>query len=439
MKIDITITPPVYNAQSELILDLSASNGVRGRVKIDFSNLLQFAQIGSRTSFDFFILSSCAYGIDRLIRRRKNSVDGWSRELKVTFPVSSVSTWRSQKSHIEKLLSFLTGDYWEVDFTKSTLTLPSAQLDIFFAQNFSQVNLFSGGLDSLIGAIDFLQSNPRRKVLFVSHYDPQMHGPKGDQEALLEQLEANYSGRFANVPSTKVYLDYSNDTKETTFRSRSILFMGIALLVADAKDTNVIVPENGTVSLNYPLSSSRRSACSTRTTHPTLISAIQELWSNLGLRASISNPYEFQTKGEMVANCRDQVFLESIVTLSNSCGKRGHRAHWDNPSSTHCGVCMPCVYRRAALLSLRDRTTYGSALNSLHPFQTKKGQDTGACLEFLKRTIPTEEIKQELITNGLKDLRQIGTYASVVERTRDELKQWVRQVGNRHVKTKAGV
>lgn len=440
MKIEITVSQLKCDAQNEITIDLSASNGVGGQVKIDFANLLQFAKVSSPVSFDFFVISTCVYGVDRLIKRRKNSVDGWSRELKIKFPVSVPSKWQTQKRQLDQLLSFLTGDYWEVEFYKSNFSLPKAVLNPHFEGIFEQVNLFSGGLDSLIGAIDFLKANPKKRILFVSHYDPQMHGPKGDQEVLLHKIRERYPDQFSSIPSARIYLDHSNDSKETTFRSRSILFMGIALLVAEAKGIDIIVPENGTVSLNYPLSPSRRSACSTRTTHPTLFLGIQKLWNDLAVKSLLTNPYELKTKGEMVNGCKDQVLLKELVSLSNSCGKRGHRVHWDEPGATHCGVCMPCIYRRSALLVIQDKkTTYGSELNSLFPFQTKKGQDASACLDYLKKEIGKKEIRQELFINGLKDISKINSYINLIERTRNELKQWIATVGNRQIKSKAGL
>jgi 7-cyano-7-deazaguanine synthase in queuosine biosynthesis len=439
MKIDIVVEQPEYTTQNEIIIRLAASNGTNGNVRIDFSTLVHFASKRPDVTLDLFIISTCVYGVDRLIKRKVNSVDGWSRDMKVTFLVSNPSKWKTTKSELETVLSFLTGDYWEVDFSKSSLSIPQTVTNNLFAENYSQVNLFSGGLDSLIGAIDTLANKSKAKVLFVSHYDPQMHGPKSDQERLIHKLEEKYSERFSHIPSVKVFLEQSNDSKETTLRSRSLLFIGIALLVAKAKGIDIFVPENGTVSLNYPLSPSRRSSCSTRTTHPTLISFIRDLWKHLDIYSSITNPYEFDTKGEMVNNCKNQSLLKEIVGLSNSCGKRGHRAHWDKKDATHCGTCMPCIYRRASLSGVNDSTEYGSSLNSLYPFETKKGQDAGACLEFLRKSFTEQDIKQELLVNGLREISNITKYINVVERTRAELKHWIRKVGNKQVKKKAGI
>lgn len=65
---------------------------------------------------------------------------------------------------------------------------------------------------------------------------------------------------------------------ESTFRSRSLLFFAAGIYVANkiSPQCQLIVPENGTISINIPLDSGRRSSCSTRTTHPTFTSAYRK-------------------------------------------------------------------------------------------------------------------------------------------------------------------
>lgn len=443
----IKANSPIYDSSSGFAtIQLTTEIEAYANLRIDFSKLLPFANCVSSEVLDFFIISTCVYGIDRFVERKTNSIDGWSRELHIDFPVTNVAKWKTAKNELESLLSFLTGDYWKINFHKTLFTYPNNPLSDDFNTNFSQVNLFSGGLDSLIGAIDFLQSKPNEKIIFTSHYDREMPGPKGDQKSLLTELQKVYNDQFVYIPSVEITLAYSTMKKDTTFRSRSIIFIGMALLVAQTKNIPIIVPENGTVSLNYPLSPSRRSACSTRTTHPTYMSKIRALWSKMNINTQISNPYEFCTKGEMVSCCENLRLLEKLISLSNSCGKRGHRVNWESPSATHCGACMPCTYRRASLLSVNDTTTYGNSINKkwagrrMTPFLlSNQGQDIAACLEFLRKPITARDIKNELIVGGVTDLSKINEYVNVVLRTREELKSLVNNIGNREVKNKAGL
>ncbi len=426
--------------QNKWGINIEDNTDGKSTLDVDFNALLSFANIVNKVILDFFTFSASVYGIDRFVDRKHNSVDGWSRVLNVSFPVHNLSKWNDCKLDINKMLSFLTGDYWNISFRKETVSIPKADIDKEFTESFKQINLLSGGLDSLIGAIDFLKSSPKEKVLFVSHYDPQMHGPKGDQRDLILELEKMYPKQFTYVPSLRISLEKTNLNRESTFRSRSLLFIGIALMLSESTKTKrIIIPENGTVSLNFPLSTSRRSSCSTRTTHPLVLEYVNSIWKVLSISTDIQNPYEFQTKGEVVNACKDQANLSKLVIMSNSCGKRGHRAHWQKPTATHCGVCMPCVYRQASLVKIGDKTSYGNTINSLAPFLSKKSQDISACLDFLNNPISKEEIKLEVIINGVKNTSKLNHYVELICRTRDELKNWIAKVGNSTIKTKAGV
>ena len=149
----------------------------------------------------------------------------------------------------------------------------------------------------------------------------------------------------------------------------------------------------------------------------------------------------------MVLNCDNKDFLKEIVQISNSCGKKGHRVNWENKTATHCGICMPCTYRRAALLTIDDATTYGNTINKkfsgrkkLTPFLlTKQGQDISACFDFLKKNLSKDEIKEELLVAGITDLIKIDDYVDVVVRTRVELTEYVYRYGNAVVKKKLGL
>lgn len=416
-------------------------------VVINCKGILNLCTNAPKSAFDLFFIAACAYGIDRFIERRPYSIDGWSREIKVSFPVLDPTSWQGKEKSLADILSFLTGDYWEVQFTASPLILPSASGYPLSHPSIDQVNLFSGGLDSLIGAIDFLTKDPKKNLLLISHYDKNMAGPKGDQKKLYDKLLQEFSQPIFWSESVGVYLENATlVTRENTLRSRSLLFISLAVIAANAYSTNipVWVPENGSVSLNYPLSSSRRTACSTRTTHPRLLQDIRKLLSNLSLSDNVTNPYELMTKGEMVNRCADKPFLMSIVGESNSCGKRGHRRGW-RAQASHCGVCMPCVYRRAALAGSSDPTNYGFNVEDLHRDSTntrlinKRGQDLNACLDFLGTSLSIDKIQAELLINGLNDLNSLPQFAIVVNNTRDELKEWLKRSPDRMIRNKAGL
>ncbi|MES8781231.1 hypothetical protein U6T93_12280, partial [Cutibacterium acnes] len=92
----------------------------------------------------------------------------------------------------------------------------------------------------------------------------------------------------------------------------------------------------------------RLGALSTRTTHPFYIARWNEALRALGLQGRIENPYWDRTKGEMVAGCANRHLLLQLVPSSLSCAaptKNRHRGI----GTQHCGYCLPCLIRRAAL------------------------------------------------------------------------------------------
>ena len=91
-------------------------------------------------------------------------------EIDLYVPVEDPALWTSNASLIERMLAFLTGDYWRISFRArqpglKTLVDKSLKLD---NAKFDSVCLFSGGLDSFVGSIDLLQNG--KNPLFVSHY-----------------------------------------------------------------------------------------------------------------------------------------------------------------------------------------------------------------------------------------------------------------------------
>lgn len=453
METKIIIDSPICNQRGDEISATIINQSINASsiIKIKFPEFPEFLSVSNKSAVDFFFISSFVYGIDRFVERHLYSTDGWSRVFSVIMPVYEVEKWTILKHDLGEILSFLTGDYWDISFVKNNFETKIEDLsDIYTSINYKQVNLFSGGLDSLIGAIDFLanESNVDENILLVSHSDSVMKN-KHEQNDVYNSLPAEYRKRARRISVAEIALHTTTlKEREKTFRSRSLLFLGIAVLVADINKLPIVIPENGSVSLNYPLSASRRGACSTRTTHPTFILMVSKLLEKLSLTHKIDNPYEFMTKGEMVDKCGNRELLKSIVEFSNSCGKKGHVVNRTNKKSTHCGVCMPCTYRKASLLNIEDKTTYGDDINKPYSGRIKKtpflfsdqGQDINAMLDFLGRDISRGEVKNELIINGVRDYFKIEKYIDLVLRTRSELKTLVdRTCSDDNRRKKAGL
>ena len=326
----------------------------------------QLASLGLRASergVDFVVLAALVNAGDTRISRQLNAQDGWIREIDLYVPVSAPDAWIARAKSIEAMLRFLTGDRWRVFFhgrTKRTQTLTLAPKRLAI-DGLTEVSLLSGGLDSLVGAINLLASGKR--PLFVSHY---WDGETAKaQSYILDRLE-NRFGKEA-FKSLRVRLGFDKNhlatgETENTQRGRSFLFYALATLAASAIEgrISVDIPENGLIALNVPLDPLRFGALSTRTAHPHFIASLQRMIDALGLHIELNNPYRHMTKGEMVANCADKAFLEKIVANSMSCSSPA-KARYKKLSPRHCGYCVPCLIRRASLtagLDGDDKTLY---------------------------------------------------------------------------------
>jgi hypothetical protein len=135
-----------------------------------------------------------------------------------------------------------------------------------------------------------------------------------------------------------------------SLRSRSLLYLALGLTAAAGlgPSTPLIIPENGWISLNPPLTLNRLGSCSTRTTHPYFLEQIISLWQAAGLAHPLVNPYQNLTKGEMVHQCRHRKLLGQLFGGTLSCA-RPVVSRWQGGAAGACGYCYPCLMRRAAL------------------------------------------------------------------------------------------
>lgn len=456
MKIDIEISGALNGKFSQVRLCYSDTdqNVKKVELDIDFLPLYDFSKDTSSVRFDFFLISALVYGIDNLISRQLYSVDGWAREIEVEFPVNNLVAWKSNEELLETTLKFLTGDYWTVSFVQRGVRKLfvekyrrwSKNRPVYIRQDIKKVSLFSGGLDSLIGVIDSLEGLLQNdKILFVSHFDSHSVGPNSDQTNLYRILKEDYEKKIYWIQSTITLSRNDVDNQpvvlEDSYRSRSFLFIGIGLflLTPSVSANELIIPENGTISLNYPLTPSRVSSLSTRTTHPFVLNMIQELITKVLDQKIITNPYTLFTKGEMVQQCMNLAVLSKSYSESVSCGKRGRRNHWDIKSGTeHCGVCMPCIYRRAALnKEALDIETYG--IDILNAASIDSYVDIPALFDYLNTDLSNDKIKRDLLVNGSLPMDKLDDYAAVVSRSRAELLNWFNEKGNNYIKTELGL
>ena len=316
------------------------------------------------------LAAACAdFGVSRI-----GSPDGWTREIELDVAVSDPGHWNALSDQIAACFSFLTGDIWSVSFRAGGEPAPVAKKPVLVER--SCVSLLSGGLDSLVGGIDEVAAG--RAPLFVSHL---ARGDGANQKRFAWRLApgiAHFQWN-SNINPARA--------KETSQRGRSLIFLGYAVLAAAALRSfhhegtaDVVVPENGFISLNVPLTPSRHGSLSTRTTHPLFLDAVQRILDSAGIGVALRFPYRHATKGEMLKACADRQLLRSMATQSVSCGKYLRNKY------VQCGRCIPCLVRRASFLhaGIKDETKYGNA-NLRDAGRDKGPNDIGALSHAIVR------------------------------------------------------
>lgn len=297
--------------------------------------------------FDFLRIGLAINAADQVCDR-SHSPDGWTRQIELEVSLCNPEKWEDTKEDLIKLLRKLTGDFWSLNFTQSNkdfkwdIPHPS-KLKPY--EGATCVSLLSGGMDSLIGGIDLCQNG--EKPLFISQV------VKGDRQKQIQYAKA--------LKSTDQHFQWSHATRlrsrgERSSRARSIVFYSFALVASELLDSNaskrIIVPENGFISLNVPLNLGRFGSLSTKTTHPIILKALENIWKKVGLDIQLINPYQFMTKGEMVKNCKNSKLLKRYVSTTTSCSR------YLTYGYKHCGRCVPCLVRRSAFKAggITDKT-----------------------------------------------------------------------------------
>jgi len=373
-------------------------------------------------SHDLLLLAMAVTSADRCIER-KYADDSWQREITIHLPVGAPDIWENTRNILENALAFLSGDKWHFQFRRSLINVQSQR-------NLSKLNdicLFSGGADSLVGAIDLLSDG--KNITFVGQYGG------GVTHSFQKDLGAKLKKEYPD--QTDFYFHYIEPPQiegcyfETSIRARSFLFLSLAAAYGATSQNGVklYVPENGLISLNVALTESRTGSLSTKTTHPYFTRLFKELLDNLDIPVDIVTPYKFKTKGEMFIECKNKVLLEKLAKDSMSCS-HPEQSRWKrvNPK-THCGGCLPCLIRRAAFNSanIHDSDYVVDVLSNPPEANKKSGSDYRAIMMGLmrfKNDTPSMDLFKVKSTGPVPS-KDITAFMEVYRRGMNELSQFL--------------
>jgi hypothetical protein len=312
---------------------------------------LSGAHLSSRAADLISIALSC-YTVDRLEPRGAR----WSRDLEVAIPVSDPGFWSARSRAIQDFLHDLTDDPWALEFVHGRRWRSAEQQLQLFPRRLSpesSLGLFSGGLDSLAGAVRFL-ANSTRPLVLLGIRSSYVIGC--DQGILVDQLQRTWPERvlYLRVP---MRLQRAGDGEQTQ-RVRAFVYLTLAAIAAtNAGLSSFSVYENGIGAYNPRVAEFQWGSQANLSTHPQTLSRFSRLMHNLEIPIDVLLPHRLETKAEHVA--RMPHIARRLIALTASCDSYPLR----RPGVTHCGVkCASCILRRQSLvaagLERYDRTDY---------------------------------------------------------------------------------
>jgi 7-cyano-7-deazaguanine synthase in queuosine biosynthesis len=304
---------------------------------------------------DLVEIATYVYAADQATGRGGKDVDtfggSWRRAFEFHVPVRVPDLWNDAevKRTLCAALGFLSDDHYEFTFYPAK-DAPDFQMYLKLPWSGAapgrpeRVMMFSGGLDSLAGAVEEVLTEKRR-VVMVNHRPTEKHNGRH------RELEKLLAARAGGVAPDHIAVRVNKDKvlgREHTQRTRSFLFVALGATVARMLGLgSVRFYENGVVSLNLPICEQLVGSRATRTTHPRVLRGFQSLLSLVaGESVTVDNPFRWETKGEIIQRIL-RAGCGPMITPSVSCAHTW-QASLEFP---HCGVCSQCLDRRFGILA----------------------------------------------------------------------------------------
>ncbi|MEI9947713.1 MAG: 7-cyano-7-deazaguanine synthase [Pseudomonadota bacterium] len=289
----------------------------------------------------------------------------WQRRLSLRIAVESPDRWKQAIPQLSGLVSFMTDDAWLFDFDGFVKHHGEQQLLPFETTNETrEVALFSGGLDSVAGALARSRLHGGR-LLAISACGNDVRGSA--QKSALETL------RSVGVSASWLKLDHQlrgagrpRSGMESSQRSRGLLFLAMGATAASQLEIATFAAyETGVGCINLPTSAAQVGAHGTRAMHPRTLSLFNDLVAVvLDKSVRVVAPFFLHTKGELCRLAASDLPALAAVTMSCDEGE-GHKQN----AMLHCGLCTSCLFRRIALgagTSAPDPTTYRDVSTKRH-------------------------------------------------------------------------
>jgi hypothetical protein len=340
-------------ATTHTLMTFGPSKNVRLRIS-DLTD--RMAQKLPERVRDLVEIAALIYAADQSCKRAGGVTidygDKWHRTFRFEIAVRDLGFW-TQKNVLDCLsdtLGFLTEDNYELDFSKMT-SPPRFDGYLDFKASMGdpdpveRVTLFSGGLDSLAGAVDEVLIQKHR-IALVSH-KPVDHLAKRQRELVAEIAKRASNAKLKPVHFPVLANRMGELDGDYTQRSRSFLYASLAAAVASYFGLQQVwFYENGIVSVNLPLCAQEIGGRATRTTHPQTLHGYGRLFSLvMDAPFTVENGFLWETKEDVVRRLQNAGHAELARTTLSCSHTRQYTLE-----SPHCGMCSQCLSRRAATL-----------------------------------------------------------------------------------------
>lgn len=299
---------------------------------------------------DLLELAAYVYAADRLASRgSRDAVEyhSWARSMRFVVRVRDAEFWTDSDAAemLRRAMVFMTGDRsYEFEFQAGHDTPQATLFDradcCVRPEGTYGVLPFSGGLDSLAGAVQRLRTSGERLCL-VSHQS--QTGTAGVQKRLVSKLAELFPDRVLHY---RFRCNLAGvEAREETQRTRALLYTAVAFAIADTTHAESIdVYENGLTALNFGRRQDMLNARASRTVHPKTMALLERFYACFRTPPiRILRPFQWLTKSEVLDTLRRHGGTD-LLTDAVSCSQTRH----SHGLATHCGLCSQCVDRRFA-------------------------------------------------------------------------------------------
>lgn len=353
----LTLRAVKHDQAHVLPLNLWSRKGVAKYIDLKMEDLHSKLYKAVPPEFEDLIeIAAYVYCADQATRRGGKNVDqfgdAWRRDFLFKIPVRRPDFWERPevKSTLQETLEFLSDDFFDFEFLPAGTNAPP--MTEYFpnlvvggpGDGVEGVMLFSGGLDSLAGAIEE-SVGEKRRVLLVTHK------PTEKLNNVHAKLRVQLNEKSQAFPPTHLYVRINKDSdlnRNYTQRARSFLYAAVGATVAHMQGLDRFkFYENGVVTMNLPVCAQVVGSRATRTTHPRVLAGFAKLFSLLvDGPFRVENPFIWDTKADVIKRILKHGCGE-LIESSISCAHTWTYSH----AHPHCGTCSQCIDRRIGIVA----------------------------------------------------------------------------------------